>query len=243
MTLVTPVPPDLAAVVVHGPATTSLTPILWDLGFRPVAGTARLDRPCGYPSVRSTRRRRSDRRRPSPQPSGHGQPGTCHRRYRLSAGPPVADRAGWQGGQPRRNPLRQLPRRRRAGPARRHRGSRPAPPRPRGPQPRPPGRLLARSLTVALLRPPDMRVPLWRLDACPVRPGWCRTGVGASRALRFAPRPYGTAQGPPLTRRPRPDVGAPSGSSTPRSTRRDHGGAQPPRSCRHDFPLPARPRR
>jgi hypothetical protein len=39
MTLVTPVPPDLAAVVVHGPATTSLTPILWDLGFRPVAGT------------------------------------------------------------------------------------------------------------------------------------------------------------------------------------------------------------
>jgi hypothetical protein len=32
-------PPDLAAVLVHGPASNPLTGLLWDLGLRPVAGT------------------------------------------------------------------------------------------------------------------------------------------------------------------------------------------------------------
>jgi hypothetical protein len=39
MTPATSVPPDLVAVLVHGPATTPLTGLLWDLGLRPAAGT------------------------------------------------------------------------------------------------------------------------------------------------------------------------------------------------------------
>ncbi len=33
------IPDDLAAVVVHGPATNPLTRLLWDLGLRPLPGT------------------------------------------------------------------------------------------------------------------------------------------------------------------------------------------------------------